>query len=368
VLQEESTDILHISFILNVMIWESFEYNGEDITLTNDILRNVAFDMFRNNRTEQFQKKWALLIIGLGISTSEFTVEELQELTRISVDRNLTRFIISEDITQQQLDYVSDKDIPLSLYFSILSTLREEESIWDFERFLEKITIYQNLRDEPIFIGQTLALYHEEWESVQSNINWSDGWDTWFYGDISSTLDVPFQSLRHGAWYETKDSMFAYLENATQTGPLTLLIGWHGNDDIISFWSESFNIQELFDSLKTRQENVWWQGEVRIIFSSCYSETNLQRLFQLWWVDERTRDIPLTILSSSSEGASSYFIADDAWRNYARWVKSWVVDGTWASLYREVESRNYVLTKPRKIWNNSVNSNMSLWLNGVKLG
>ena len=365
VLFEENTDIFHVSFILNFMLWKSVKIKWIETTLDTKRLKKIGFDMLNNNSKEVMQQKGAMILMGTGVITSEFSLWDLQEMTAITVDKKLTQFDISKDITQDQLDYLSSKSIPLSLYYSILGTLREQEQDWDFDEFKNKIYTYEKLKDGPLFIWQVVALYHSEWDSHHTNI-WWDLWGTEFYEWISQSLGIPFTSIRHWQWYETKDTMFAFIEQNTNPWPVTFLIWGHGNDNVISFWSERFDIPELFESLKKRQQKVWWDWEVRLFFESCYSETNLKILFELWKSDPQTKNISLSIVSSSSEWASSYKMAVDAWRNYAWWIEKGNSKPNWQDFYSQVESKNFILTRPRNFWNN-VNSNMSLWINGEKL-
>ena len=71
-----------------------------------------------------------------------FSFDDITRLTSLVVDRKLTEFNISKDITQKQLNYIQDKNIPLSLYYSFLATLREEDQV-NFTRFKRKVDMYQ---------------------------------------------------------------------------------------------------------------------------------------------------------------------------------------------------------------------------------
>lgn len=366
VLAEENADPFHVSFILNVLQGQSIEWEGTTVNLDKTQLQKIAFDYFKNGTSEKLKDKGALLLIGLGTDTKDLSRADIVELAVSVVDRKLTRYEASPHITQQQLDYVNGKNIPLSFYFSVLSNLAEGSENIDIDIFKEKIDTFMGLQDQPIFAGEVLALYHSEGDSSYSNFE-GDIFGTEYYQQIAEQNGLDFRSLRHGKGAENKDSMFAYLSNETQDREMTVLVGGHGNNDIISFGRETFNIQELFDSLKARVERTP-TDEIRIFFLSCYSENNLKLLYELWEADPVTQSVRTKIVSSSSEGGSTSKMAVDAWRTYAAQTDAGQAQPNWGDFYRHVEARNFILTDSGFSFYGRLNSNLSLWIDGEKLG
>jgi len=348
VLAKKELNPAHIAYILNIM------------PISPEELTEKAEELLKSDNPT-LQSKGAMLLIGMGHNVDRFDMPTVQRIAETGLGRRLTkRDNLDKKITSSQLSYMKGEDIPLSLYFSFLIALDQEGKVDNPGAFEAKVDQYKQIENQPVFEGQFLALSHDENDKTHSYLFANDSFNTTAFEDFADLQDRESEVLRHGKDNETLESMFVKLEKTK--GDLTLLIGGHGNRDVISFGSQEFQMKQLFERLARRIEGDS-EHKTKVIFSSCYSGYNINLLNKMWEKDPRTKGKPIMMLSSSSESGSSAKMAVDSWSIQAQKNKNAGTPLTWKNLYHGIESRSYIMSKGYRL-----NSNMTLYINGKRLG
>ncbi|MFA4891396.1 MAG: hypothetical protein WC604_03550 [Candidatus Gracilibacteria bacterium] len=357
-LEKEDAYFSHIAFILNILQGSSPEFSREKLTET-------ALKFLESSKTI-LQEKGAKLLIGLGTITQTLDQKIIIEIARKGVDNKLTHFTLSDKITTDHLTFLRQQgspQIPLSLYFSFLITLEQTSKSKDKPAFESLVRKYKDIENEAVYRGEVLILSHNPKDETHSYLFAQDSFNSEAHKIFAEDIQgLHVETLRHGEDNESIESMFSKLEMIK--GDSTLIIGGHGMENFISFGGEWFNIDKLFERLKRRvkqqkEGNKWL---TTIIFKSCYSDYNIRLLNKLWFEDSETKDFPIRMLSSSNENMSNDKMAGDSWIIKARESKTTRKLLTWAEFYRDIESRNFIMSDGES------NSNPTLFINGEELG
>ena len=348
-LDKEDITFDHIAFIINILQGSGPEFTKEKIT-------QKALKMLNGNDVIM-KEKGARLLIGLGSLTSDFDIKTITKIAKEGVDEAISSHTISDDIAQEHFNYLQQKglSIPLSLYFSMLIAMEEENEI-TFANFYQKVDRYQHLAKMPVYQGRVLVLSHNKHDTHHSYLTNGNFFNPDAHLRMANIQGLKTNVLRHEEGGENLESMMSQLE--LTGGDLTAIIGGHGNRDIISFGKEEFDMKRLFESLSKRLEKQT-EGEpwnTFLIFESCHSSENINILMDMWKKDPRTQNHPVRMLSSSSEGEGSAKMAGDSWVIKAKQCQDNGEPLTWEGLYNDIESRNFIMSDKGKM-----NSNMTLF-------
>jgi hypothetical protein len=367
-LEKESVSFIHLSFILNQLLGSSPEYSRENL---NKYARRLL-----NSPKEVLREKGAKLLIGLGNSVRDFDLSTLKKIAQEGVDDKLSRHVLSDKIKNDHLRYLKRRNapnLPLSLYFSILINLENNRKSGDLNEFKRLVDLYGKIENEPVYEGKLLILAHDKNDSTHSHIFANDSFNTNAHEVMAKQQGIEAETIRHNTTTSSVDieTMFSHLEEAE--GDLTLVVGGHGGHDIISFGAQHFNMDEFFERLAKRldRQRTGANWKTSIIFESCHSAYNSKILLRRWESDPRTKGHPVRMLSSSNEDEGSAKMANDSWEVEARRCKNENCTLTWGDLYRNIESKNFVMSQktPNMFdFNDRMNSNMTLFINGDELG
>lgn len=358
-LNKPDTSFTHIAFILNILRDSAPEYSKEKMTIMAKKQLGEADPVL--------QEKGAKILIGLENDVQLFDRETIVKIAKAGVDDKLTNQTVSDNITVSQLEYLKKPDhpkVPLSLYFSWLINLEERGKSGNETEFRLLVGRYKTIEKQPVYEGKLLALAHDVNDKNHSYLFADDSFNTEAHRLMAGEVQgLPTEILRHGKDGESVESMFSALETAQ--GNLTLVVGGHGGRGLISFGAETFDMDMLFERLAKRLERQKEGGawQTTVIFESCYSDYNIEaHLMKRWQEDPRTKSHPIKMLSSSSEDEGSAKMAGDSWLLKAKQNQAVGRVLTWGELYRDIESRNFIMSNKR------INSNMTLFIDGKKFG
>lgn len=358
-MEKPDTDFTHIAFILNILQDSSPEFSTQNLYKT--ALQQL------NSADKILQEKGAKLMIGLGTSVQDLTVEIITDIAKKGVDTKLTKYTLSDKITPEQFQFLQRPEIPkipLSLYFSFLITTEKANKSKDQQTFESLVNKYKAIAKENIYQGKVLILSHDPNDPTHSYLFSQDSFNTNAHATFAKDIQkLSTTTLRHGVDNESVESMFSTLE--TTKGNLTLIIGGHGGENYISFGNQRFDMEMLFERLKNRlaQQKSGKKWKTIVLFESCHSDYNIGLINEMWQKDEKTRDYPITMLSSSNENLGSAKMANDSWTVKAQKSKESDTPLTWEEFYRDIESKNFIMAMDK-----FANSNNTLFLDGIELG
>lgn len=358
-IEKPDTEFTHIAFILNVLRDSSPSFSKE-------ALAKIALNQLNNKDSALLREKGAKILIGLGTMTQDIGLDVLIDIAKIGVDGKLTKFTISDKITSDQLKFLCGAGIPkipLSLFFSFLITLEKTQKSRNQQAFEALVNKYKTIAKEKVYQNQVLILSHNPADKAHSYLFSMDGFNPESHQIFARDVQkLHVEALRHGVDDESVESMFSKLE--LTKGDLTLVIGGHGSEGYISYGGGGFSMYMLFERLKKRvgQQKSGSKWKTTIIFESCHSDFNAGLINGMWLKDAETRDYPIMMLSSSNENMPNAKMANDSWTIVAREAKKNGQPLTWEVFYRDIESRNFIMTY------GDLNSNQTLFIDGIELG
>jgi len=357
-LEKKDADFTHIAFILNILMDSSEEYS-------KDKIRNKALSLL-NDQEEVLREKGAKLLVGMGGKVSEFDLATIQKIAKEGVDKKLTKLEISGLVTQSHLDYLKQEGeqiIPLSLYYSMLITLKQKGKENDPKAFEQLVDRFHEIADKNVYEGKVMILSHNEEDRHHSFLSPEDTFSTDSHEIMARDVQgLRVDVLRHEKEGENVESMFSLAE--VTEGNLTMVIGGHGANNFISFGREHFYMRDIFERLAKRvaKQKKGPKWKTTVIFHSCHSGYNITELMNMWNKDPRTKDHPVKMLSSSSEDEGSAKMASDSWVIKSKKVQESGEPLTWREYYNDIESRNFIMS------GRSMNSNETLFINGEPIG
>ncbi len=353
----------YVFFILNNVLLANSDMQAE--------LMSFAKDNF-NSSNSLVASFSSMALVGLGLNAVDFTVDELKVIgsnLQLGDKAQISQLINSDTfaiISQSEFGH-----LPISVYFSMLQTCKDTSGSNFLDRLTHLVSKYDEIQNQPVLGGSLLVFTFRNPDNSEQDYN-----PTYFDSTLRTWNSRAFDSLaqKHN---RMPIKTFVFNEDVSeisqitdlisgQSGDMTLVLGGHGLDGEIAMdIDDKLYVKDLFEALEERLKNQTSKTTTKIIFQSCFSDTNIETLNRLIAQSDVCHGHDFIMISSSSDDSPYLKIANDTWFSVSQDLDRRFY---FRDYFRLLESRNFILPQDyNKEKRERSNSNMTIYVNGQKL-